>query len=122
MDVKSIFLAAALPLFALPVLAEDWTTSDGVYYQDVKIVKVEDDAITIIYKDGGALVPLSKLPPTVQQRFDYDPEKAKAAAAARAKADAQSAKQLQAEIELANKLKQQQLVKDAKSQTNSVTK
>jgi hypothetical protein len=120
--VKSIFVVAVFALLCLPALAEDWTTSDGVCYQDVKVIKVEDDAITIIYKDGGALVPLAKLPPAIQQKFDYDPDKAKAAAAARTKADAQSAKQLQAEIELADKMRQDQLAKEAKSQTNSTTK
>src|ERR1700677_3721153 len=70
------------------VRAEDWKTTDGMFYQNVKVVRVEDDAVTIMYKDGGALVPLEKLPPPIQKQFDYDPNKAKVAAAARAKQDA----------------------------------
>ncbi len=48
---------------SISAFAEDWTTTDGIKYQNVKVVRVEDDAVTIIYKDGGALVPLFKLPP-----------------------------------------------------------
>ena len=123
--VKSLILMAALMVFSSHVFAEDWTTTDGIKYQNVKVVRVEDDAITIIYKDGGALVPLSKLSPALQDKYDYDPVKAKVAAAARTKADADNAKQLQAEIDLANKLKRDQQIADAKAtkgQTNSAAK
>jgi hypothetical protein len=88
------------------VWAEDWTTTDGKVYQGVKVVKIEDDAITIIYKNGGALVPLINLPPPLQHKFSYDPDRAKIAAEARKKADAENAKALQAEIDLAEKMKQ----------------
>jgi hypothetical protein len=71
--VKSYLLVLALALVALPVMAEDWKTSDGTVYENVKVIRVEDDAITILYKDGGALVPLYKLPAALQERFDYDP-------------------------------------------------
>jgi hypothetical protein len=105
------------------VRAEDWTTTDGTKYQNVRVIRVEDDAVTIIYKDGGALVFLYKLPPDLQEKFNYDPVKAKAAMEARAKADADSAKELQAEIELADKMKQAQEVKYAqeRGQTNAPT-
>ena len=78
-------------------------------------MRVEDDAITIIYKDGGALVPIFKLPPALQERYDYDPVKAKAAAEARAKSDTENAKLLQAEIEAADAAKKEQAVADAKA-------
>jgi hypothetical protein len=119
---------AYILLFALtfssanPVAAEDWTTTDGMNYKNVRVVRVEDDAITIIYKDGGALIPIFKLPPDLQERFSYNPIKAKAAADARSKADAQNAKELQAEIELAEKMKRQQQIKDAQPTTNSLAK
>jgi hypothetical protein len=119
--VRTLLLAGILALTAIPALAEDWTTSDGMVYQDVQVLRVEDDAVTILYKDGGALVPLVKLPRNLQMRFDYDPDKAKVAAAARAKADVESAKQLQAEIDLTNKLKLQQEIKDSKGTTNNGT-
>jgi beta-glucanase (GH16 family) len=69
-------------------LAEDWTTTDGKTYKHVKVIKVEDDAVTILDEDGGALVPLNVLPPALQKQFNYDPAKAAAAAAQRQNADA----------------------------------
>ncbi len=103
--VKLPLLALVLTLIALPVVAEDWTTTDGTKYENVRVIRVEDDAVTILYKDGGALVPLFKLPPTLQQKFDYDPVKAKIAAEKRAQEDADNAKEMQAEIERAEVVK-----------------
>ena len=71
--------------------------------------------MTIIYKDGGALVYLNKLPPALQERFNYDPVKAKAAAEARAKADAENAKLLQIEIEKADKKRREDAIRDAEA-------
>ena len=117
--VKALFLAFALALCSTSAFAEDWTTTDGTKYQNVRIIRVEDDAVTILYKDGGALVFLFKLPPALQQRFDYDPVKAKAAMEARAKADAESAKELQAEMEQADKLKREQQIQDANARNGT---
>jgi hypothetical protein len=121
--VKFLVLVLALAMSPGILLAEDWKTTDGTVYKDVRVVRVEDDAITIIYKDGGALVPLAKLPHDLQDRYDYDPAKAKAAAEARSKADAENAKQLQAEMELSEKMKRDQQVKDAANlgNTNAAT-
>jgi hypothetical protein len=63
--------------------AEDWNTTDGRHFEDVSVVKVEDDAVTILSKDGGARLPLSVLPADLQARFNFDPVKAAAAAAKR---------------------------------------
>jgi hypothetical protein len=95
----------ALLLFAITLQAEDWTTTDGKVYPNVTVIKQDPDAITILYRDGGALIPLTKLPPDLQKRFNYNPIRAKAAAETRAQADAKSAQTLQAEIEEAKKLK-----------------
>jgi hypothetical protein len=113
--VKALLLASLLAFSTVTLHAEDWTTSDGIKYQDVKVVRVEDDAVTIIYKDGGALVFLNKLPASLQDRFDYDPQKAKVAAEARSKADQENAKALQAEIEKADQLKKQHQIQDAQA-------
>jgi hypothetical protein len=113
--VKAIILTFALALGTSQVMAEDWTTTDGTKYQNVRVIRVEDDAITIIYKDGGALIPLFKLSPALQQKFDYDPVKAKTAAEARAKADVENAKALQQEIEASDKIKRDQQIADAKA-------
>jgi hypothetical protein len=117
--VKALFLVFALAVSCGNLLAEDWTTSDGTLYQNVRVVRVEDDAVTILYKDGGALVFLNKLSPSLQERFDYDPVKAKAAAQARAKADVENAKELQAEIEESDRLKRAQQIKDAQAQAST---
>jgi hypothetical protein len=124
LPVKVALLSCLLALLSFPVLAEDWTTSDGTVYLNVQVLHIDDDAVTILYKDGGALVPLVKLPRNLQMRYNYDPDKAKIAAAARVKSDAESAKQLQAEIETANKMKLQQEIKDAKAAgyTNAPTR
>ena len=118
---KVFFLILALALGSSIGRAEDWTTTDGTKYQDVHVVRVEDDAVTIIYKDGGALVYLYKLPPDLQQKFNYDPVKAKAAMELRAKSDSASAKELQAEIELSEKMKKAQEIKysQERSATNT---
>jgi hypothetical protein len=116
MTQKIIFAFIALGIGStVRAQAEDWKTSDGIVYHDVKVIRVEDDDITIMYRDGGALIPLSKLPPVVQKQFSYDPVKAKIAAEARAKEDADNAKALQAEIEKAQALKKQQQIQDAKA-------
>ncbi len=122
--VKATFLAIAtlLTLSSLNLLAEDWTTSDGIKYQDVKVVRVEDDAVTIIYKDGGALVFLNKLPANLQDRFDYDPQKAKVAAEKRAKDDAENAKALQVEIQKADELKKKHQIQDAQALSTAPAK
>ena len=100
----AIFAAAMLSLGAF-AHAEDWTTADGKVYKGVKVMKLEPDAVTILYSEGGALVPLASLPPALQEKFHYDPDKAKAAAADRAKADHDNPAALEAERVQAAKLK-----------------
>ena len=113
------FLALIIALMVLPLHAEDWKTTDGTVYQDVKVIKVEDDAVTILYEDGGARIPLAKLPPDLQKKFSYDPVKAKAAADARAKADAENAKNLQAEKDLAAQQQLQQAIDNDKERARA---
>jgi hypothetical protein len=96
--------------------AEDWRTLDGKSYQGVTVLKTEPDAVTILYKDGGALVPLARLPADLQKRFHYDPLKAQAAADARAKADAENAKALAAETAQGDKMKAARDAKDKAEQ------
>jgi hypothetical protein len=117
--VKFYLLVLALALVALPAVAEDWKTTDGTVYVDVKVKLVEDDAVTILYRDGGALVPLYKLPPALQERFGYDPVKAKIAAERRAKEDAQNAAALQAEIDKADEVKRQKQIEIARQLGNT---
>lgn len=111
---RVITLAAVLSLLAslvAPTYAEDWTTTDGKVYKDVKVMKLEADAVTILYREGGALVPLATLSPALQEKFHYDPDKARAATFARALADMQNPSALEAERIQAAKLKAAQAAK-----------
>jgi hypothetical protein len=89
-----------------PLHAGDWKTNDGKVYQDVKLIRLDRDAVTILYADGGARVPLANLPPELQKRFGFDPAAAQAAADARAKEAAANAKALQAEMDRASEQRQ----------------
>jgi thioredoxin-related protein len=65
-----------------------WTTSTGLTYHDVKVVRVEADAVTIVHADGGGRIRISTLPPDLQKLFNYDPVAAgKSAAAFQAQED-----------------------------------
>lgn len=55
------------------VRAEDWTTTDGKTYSEVTVIKSDSESVTILDKDGGARIPLFKLPPDLQKRFSYNP-------------------------------------------------
>jgi hypothetical protein len=103
-----VFLAAlgVASLSPSSLRAEDWKTTDGKVYQDVKVVGLQPDTVTILHQDGGASVPLANLPPDLQKRFNYDPAQAKAAADARAKQALANAKALQAEMDLASEMHQ----------------
>lgn len=84
-------VAGWLSFMTTSLRAEDWTTTDGKVYQNVSVIKVEPDAVTILHQDGGGLIPMTKLPPELQARFHYDPVAAKAAADARIQAAAELA-------------------------------
>jgi hypothetical protein len=84
--------------------AEDWTIC-GKTYSNVRVVKVEDDLVSVTYDGGMGRLAIADLPPDVQKRFNYDPTKAKQAAQDRAAAQAQADAQVAAE--LAQQQKQQ---------------
>lgn len=77
-----LILASLLILTGILARAEDWKTTDGQAYKDVKALSHDDGYVTIMYADGGARIQLSKLPPDLQNRFNYDPAKAAAKVAA----------------------------------------
>ena len=119
LSTRSPFWKALLSFVVIsgsPAFAEDWTTTDGVVYQDVKVIKIEADAVTILYRDGGLLLPLNKLPPALQKRLNYDADMAKAAQKRRADLEKESAAALQKEIEIADAMKQ----KDAEAQAQAL--
>jgi hypothetical protein len=51
-------------------------TVDGDTYENVKWKRVTPATVTIFHKTGVSTIPLASLPPTLQQRFGYDPQKA----------------------------------------------
>ncbi|HEY0339789.1 MAG TPA: hypothetical protein VGC34_03195, partial [Steroidobacteraceae bacterium] len=86
-------------------------TIDGTHYPQVTVLKVDPDAVTILYRDGGALIPLIKLPDDLQKKFHFDPALARAAADARDQAEFENARLLRAEYrEMQN---QKRLAEDA---------
>jgi hypothetical protein len=72
----------------------------------VRVIKLEPDAVTILHRDGGALIPLIMLPEELQKKFNYDAPVAKAAAVARQEADLENARALRAEHQQAMARKQ----------------
>ena len=80
-------LLAFLAVSCLRLAAEDWTTTDGKTYHQVKVVSYDAAYVTILHADGGGRVLLSTLNADLQKRFNYDPAKAAAAIAATAAAD-----------------------------------
>jgi len=72
---------------AWPLHAEDWITTDGQTYRNVKVLSHDDAFVTILDSDGGARVPLRTLGPDLQKRFGYDAAKAAAREAATVAAD-----------------------------------
>src|ERR1700692_3137679 len=73
-----------IALMTLPALAEDWTVN-GKDYNDVKVLQVEDDMVSVQYTGGIGRFAIADLSPELKKRFNYDP--AKAAAIAKQKAD-----------------------------------
>jgi hypothetical protein len=83
------FLLPVFILLCLVARAEDITLNDGTVYKGATILHHDVATATILYDDGGAAVPISKLPADIQKRFDYDPAAAAKQLAAAAAADAQ---------------------------------
>ncbi|PAW76980.1 MAG: hypothetical protein B9S32_12815 [Verrucomicrobia bacterium Tous-C9LFEB] len=68
-------------------------TADGLTYNACTVTKVEPDGLTIIYSDGAAKIPFSKLPTDIQQKYNFDPnvaQKYTTEQVARRKAQAQA--------------------------------
>ena len=51
-------------------------TVDGITYSNVQWRTVTPATVSIFHQTGVASIPLEKLPPELQQRFGYDPQKA----------------------------------------------
>ncbi len=82
---KAIRVAVLLFVFAVAAsFAEDTNTLpttimvDGITYSNVTWRTVTSASVTIFHETGVASIPLEKLPPELQRRFGYDPQKAAA--------------------------------------------
>ena len=79
-------------------VAPSTITIDGTTYEEVRWGRLTPSTVTIFHKTGVATIALAKLPPELQKRFGYDPQRAAAwqtaeqkSAAARAKVERQQA-------------------------------
>ena len=70
--------------FASVGFSEDFKTLDGKECKDATVTRVEPDGIVLKTKSGITKVYFVELPPEVQNRFGYNPQKATAHAAEQA--------------------------------------
>jgi hypothetical protein len=75
-------------------------TVDGVIYSNVTWRTVTSATVTIFHETGVASIPLEKLPPELQRRFGYDPQKAAAYRAQESVAEQQHLIEIQAREQL----------------------
>ncbi|PYJ44811.1 MAG: hypothetical protein DME85_14360 [Verrucomicrobia bacterium] len=94
-------------LCASLAMADDFKTTDGKEYKNVKVSRVEPDGIVVITKSGISKLYFTELPKDVQERFNYDPEKAAAAYAAKVAA-AQQAEELKKQRRAAYQARERQ--------------
>lgn len=64
-------------LFVSSIAAETWEVA-GETYANVRVQKVTPGSVTIFHRGGVTQLELDLLPPELQQRFDFDPNKARA--------------------------------------------
>jgi hypothetical protein len=89
----SVFLLCFIAMQS--VLANDSNltlTVDGTTYSNVTFGTVTPSSVSFRHSTGAATVALAKLPPDLQQRLGYDPQKAAAYIQERAEAEAAAAK------------------------------
>lgn len=105
---KNLFLAVLraskikviISMFFISVLAlhaEDWTVC-GKTYQNVIVLKIEPDLVSIAYSGGMGRIALCDLNPDLQNKFGYSPDASKIAAKAREKQSQQADAQIKQEI------------------------
>jgi hypothetical protein len=107
---KAFRVAVLLFVFAVGVSFAEETntlpttiTVDGIIYSNVTWRTVTPATVTIFHETGVASIPLEKLPPELQQRFGYDPQKG----AAYRGEELAAAQQRLAEMQARERLRQQ---------------
>ena len=58
--------------------ADDITLRDGTVYKNAKVIGHDATTVTILYADGGATLPIAKLPDELQKKYGDDSEEAAA--------------------------------------------
>jgi hypothetical protein len=102
-------------------------TVDGVTYSNVSWRTVTPATVSIFHQTGVASIPLKELPPDLQQRFNYDPQKAAdynsadAATQARLTAHIADVKEAQRIQQLEQALQQQYTANQSQSATLAPT-
>jgi len=71
----AVVLCAIGSIIFHPLYAEDITTADGEFYENVKVRKVDPDGIVIIYKDGSAKLYYDNLQEVTKEKYGFDPVK-----------------------------------------------
>jgi hypothetical protein len=62
----------------VPALANNWTTTSGTTYHDIKVIKIEADYVTVQDADGGAMIEIAKLPPDIQKTLTQEQQQTSA--------------------------------------------
>jgi hypothetical protein len=70
---KKITLAILAALSASIALADDFKTTDGKEYKNVKVSRVEPDGIVVITKTGISKIYFAELPQEIQNKYGYSP-------------------------------------------------
>ena len=82
--------AAPRPISAPPPGTNDLVAADGQIYRNVRVRRIEPDALTFRHDGGVTRVPFELLPADVQKKYEYDPQAAAAYQRAVAEAQAQA--------------------------------
>jgi hypothetical protein len=129
---RAAFLLVATVVLAANADETNFTlTIEGITYSNVIWRSATPASVSIFHKSGAATIPLEKLPPDLQKRFGYDPQKAADYTGARRAAEAarQDALRKRQDEEAAHSQQkaqqdaeeQKQVAKGAEEQTAQVT-
>lgn len=74
---RALAFALALPLIlaATAIAAEDIKLTDGRILKNVAVSKSDPFSVTFQHDDGIICIPFEKLPPELQQKYGFDPQK-----------------------------------------------
>ncbi len=73
---KTAFSCLIILSACVPVLADDFTTTDGKKFEGVTVKRVEADGIMVMTDSGIAKIFFTKLPEDIQKKYGFDPAKA----------------------------------------------